>query len=187
MAEEKKQEPIQVTKYDATQMKHVLDDEVIRYLREEEKFQENHQHSDVKLSLGYISSFVAGGAFLYEYKRGFNEAKLVTAICVGLYWALQLGLWAYSSYIENGIIFQGSKKDADGKVDKTVKVVTKMERNSPNYEILLEYKEGNKTGRLKYTQGVAAWFTKDGLLSVQAVEKDLRENIEKLKESLHKD
>ncbi|KAG0179732.1 hypothetical protein DFQ28_004548 [Apophysomyces sp. BC1034] len=179
------QEPIQVTKYDATNMKNVLDDEISRFLRTEEKFTEHHRHADVKLALGYVSSFVAAGAFLYEYKQGFNEAKFVTAICVGVYWIMQLALWIYTSYVEAGIIFEGSKKTEKG--EQRVKVVTTMDRHSPTYEMKLEYKEANKTGRLKFTQSVANWFTQDGLLSTETVDKDLRESLGKLKESLHKE
>lgn len=65
--------------------------------------------------LGYVSCFIAGGAFLYEYKTSFNEALKITTVCVIAYWIIQIIALGYSYIFEKDEIFAGAKK-VDGKV-----------------------------------------------------------------------
>lgn len=62
-----------------------------------------------------MSCFIAGGAFLYEYKTSFNEAIQVTTICVVIYWIIQATAFAYSFLAEKNEIFVGTQ-EVDGKV-----------------------------------------------------------------------
>lgn len=62
-----------------------------------------------------MSCFIAGGAFLYEYKTSFNEALPTTTICVIVYWIIQAIAFGYSYLIEKDDIFVGNIKE-NGKV-----------------------------------------------------------------------
>lgn len=62
-----------------------------------------------------MSSFIAAGAFLYEYKTSFNEAIKTTTICVIVYWIIQAIAVGYSYLVEKDEIFVGNMK-INGKV-----------------------------------------------------------------------
>jgi signal peptidase complex subunit 2 len=49
----------------------------MQYLSRPELFKQIHQHTDVRLALGWLSVFVAGGTGLYGYKVEFEQSKPV--------------------------------------------------------------------------------------------------------------
>ncbi|KAG1445494.1 hypothetical protein G6F56_009895 [Rhizopus delemar] len=72
---EEKLAPVELTnKYDGTQLKNAVDDEISRFYGKNKQYIQSYKHTDIKLFLGYVSCFIAGGSFYYEYKTSFREA-----------------------------------------------------------------------------------------------------------------
>ncbi|KAL1936643.1 hypothetical protein VTP01DRAFT_777 [Rhizomucor pusillus] len=186
--ETEKEEPIQINKYDCTQLKNAIDDEVKRYYSVEEGYQEGHLHTDVKLLVGYSSCLLAGGAFLFEYYTSFEEAKPIVAVAVVVFWILQAFFWLYTTFVEKNVIYIGYKQDAkSGERLGTLTVSSKMEQYSPIYEMTYEYVDSvlKKGVSRQMKTNVSTWFTEDGILVKEALDKDLKEAASGLLSQLH--
>ncbi|KAI9310951.1 microsomal signal peptidase 25 kDa subunit-domain-containing protein [Dichotomocladium elegans] len=185
------EEPVQVTnKYDATQLKNAIDDEVRRYFGNERDYKEGHLHMDVKLLLGYGSCALAAGAFLIEYYTSFEEAKPTLWAAVIVFWILQVMLWAYTVFVEKSEIFVGYKHDkSSGKRVGTMTVEGVMNRYSSLYTLTLHFQDQdhNKLSFYKLEKSVAGWFTEDGKLDKKALDRDLKDADESLVRQIHKD
>jgi signal peptidase complex subunit 2 len=57
----------------------------MQFLSRPESFKQIHQHTDVRLALGWLSVFVALGTALYGYKVEFEKSKPVVTIGLVLY------------------------------------------------------------------------------------------------------
>ncbi|CAO3646453.1 unnamed protein product [Mucor hiemalis] len=160
-------EPVEVTnKFDATQLKNAVDDELARFYTTEQNFKQSHLHTDIKLLLGYVSCFIAGGAFLYEYKTSFNGP--------------------FNFVVEKNEIFVGTQK-VDGKVTGTLTISGKFDKFSPKYDLTFDYtdKSTGKSSTYKVEPNVAKWFTTKGRLVTEAMDKDLTSYLTKVQASLH--
>ncbi|KAF7357552.1 hypothetical protein MSAN_01351500 [Mycena sanguinolenta] len=106
---------IKVNNYSVTELKNACDDAVkrtlsIQYLSRPELFKQIHQHTDVRLALGWLSVFVAGGTGLYGYKVEFEQSKPVVWAGLILYMLLTFTQTLYSYFIEGDIVFVGKRK-----------------------------------------------------------------------------
>ncbi|KAJ6466265.1 microsomal signal peptidase 25 kDa subunit-domain-containing protein [Mycena sanguinolenta] len=101
---------IKVNNYSVTELKNACDDAVKRYLSRPELFKQIHQHTDVRLALGWLSVFVAGGTGLYGYKVEFEQSKPVVWAGLILYMLLTFTQTLYSYFIEGNIVFVGKRK-----------------------------------------------------------------------------
>ncbi|KAF5356811.1 hypothetical protein D9756_006741 [Leucocoprinus leucothites] len=73
---------VKVNNANVTELKNACDDAVKRYLARPELFKQIHLHTDVRLGLGWLSVFVAGGTALYGYKIDFEKSKPVVWVGV---------------------------------------------------------------------------------------------------------
>ncbi|KAJ7163082.1 microsomal signal peptidase 25 kDa subunit-domain-containing protein [Mycena filopes] len=103
-------EPVKVNNFNLTELKNACDDAVKRYLSRPELFKQIHQHTDVRLALGWLSVFVAGGTGLYGYKIEFEQSKPVVWVGLILYFLLTFTQTLYSYFIEGDIVFVGKRK-----------------------------------------------------------------------------
>ncbi|CAO3632589.1 unnamed protein product [Mucor fragilis] len=182
-------EPVQVSnKYDHTQIKNAVDDELSRYFSEDQKFAQSHIHTDIKLLLGYVSCFIAGGSFLYEYKTSFNDALTVTTVCVIIYWAIQAVSFAYGYLVEKDELFTGTKK-VDGKATSTLKISGKIDKYSPIYQLCFNYADisTGKTVTHKIEPNVTTWFDTKGVLVKQTMDSELNSYLSTLVQKLHQE
>ncbi|KAJ6536509.1 microsomal signal peptidase 25 kDa subunit-domain-containing protein [Mycena vulgaris] len=101
---------VKVNNFSATELKNACDDAVKRYLSRPELFKQIHQHTDVRLALGWLSVFVAGGTGLYGYKIEFEQSKPVVWAGLILYMLLTFTQTLYSYFIEGDIVFVGKRK-----------------------------------------------------------------------------
>ncbi|KAG2209828.1 hypothetical protein INT47_001977 [Mucor saturninus] len=180
-------EPVEVTNvYDATQLKNAVDDELARFYSKDLNFVQSHIHTDIKLLLGYVSCFIAGGAFLYEYKTSFNEALQTTTMCVIAYWIIQMVAFTYSYVYEKDEIFAGTQK-VDGKVTGSLKISGKLDKFSSVYELKFTYKDksSGKSVTNHVQPNVAKWFTTKGTLVSEIIDKDLSMYLTTLQNKLH--
>ncbi|KAK4517769.1 uncharacterized protein ATC70_001113 [Mucor velutinosus] len=182
-------EPVQVSnKYDSTQIKNAVDDELSRYFSEDQQFVQSHIHTDIKLLLGYVSCFIAGGSFLYEYKTSFNDALTVTTVCVVIYWVIQAISFAYGYLVEKDELFIGTKK-VDGKATSTLKISGKIDKYSPIYQLCLNYTDisTGKTVSHKIEPNVTTWFDTKGVLVKQTMDSELNSYLSTLVQKLHQE
>ncbi|KAJ7037788.1 microsomal signal peptidase 25 kDa subunit-domain-containing protein [Mycena alexandri] len=103
-------ELVKVNNLNLTELKNACDDAVKRYLSRPELFKQIHQHTDVRLALGWLSVFVAGGTGLYGYKIEFEQSKPVVWVGLILYFLLTFTQTLYSYFIEGDIVFVGKRK-----------------------------------------------------------------------------
>ncbi|KAI9021623.1 microsomal signal peptidase 25 kDa subunit-domain-containing protein [Phycomyces nitens] len=173
---------VQINKNDCVQAKNALDDEISTYFGNN-LFKEVHTHTDIKLLLGYLSCAIAGGAFLYEYKTSFQEAQSVTLVCVITFWVLQLGISAYSSTVEKGVVFVGKNEKG------TIQVKSTMEPYSPIYKLELVYKESNPPKKVTYTlsKSISSWITTKGIVDQVRFHEDLQHSLDKALSSFHRE
>jgi signal peptidase complex subunit 2 len=68
-----------------------------------------HTLSDIRLTLGYTAVLAVAAAAYYEYKVGFKDAKLWSTLSVGIYFLLNAGLYFWTNYIEDDIVYVGKK------------------------------------------------------------------------------
>ncbi|KAI8357852.1 signal peptidase complex subunit 2 [Choanephora cucurbitarum] len=181
-------EPVQVTnKYDSTQLKIAVDDEIARFYSKELDWKQSHTHTDVKLISGYVSCLIAAGAFLNEYKTSFNEALPITILCVIAYWVIQLAAFAYSYFVEKNEIFVGALTK-DGKTIASLVISGKANKFSPLYKLDYKFTDKllNKTVHYKTEPNITTWFDTTGVLVKPMIQKDLSVYLENAKQSLHK-
>ncbi|KAJ7610257.1 microsomal signal peptidase 25 kDa subunit-domain-containing protein [Mycena polygramma] len=101
---------VKVNNFSVTELKNACDDAVKRYLSRPELFKQIHQHTDVRLALGWLSVFVAGGTGLYGYKVEFEQSKPVVWAGLILYALLTIAQSLYSYFVEGDIVFVGKRK-----------------------------------------------------------------------------
>ncbi|KAI7857486.1 signal peptidase complex subunit 2 [Circinella umbellata] len=178
-------------KFDGTQVKNAVDDQVRKYFGSEKSdYVEGHVHTDIKLLLGYSSCLLAGGAFLFEYYTSFQEAKPILLCSVIIFWLLQGVLWSYSAFVEQNEIFVGYKNDPKTRERQGILTISsEMKRYSPTYIIQMKYQDQklHKTTQTKLEKNVASWFTEDGVLATEIVDKDIQEQVASLLRQVHKD
>ncbi|KAI8584495.1 hypothetical protein K450DRAFT_216653 [Umbelopsis ramanniana AG] len=167
------QEEIKINKYDSTQLKHTVDDHLRKYLTSDANYVENHQHMDVKLSLGYLSCLFAAAATYYEWKNGFQKAKPVTLICVASYFVINFIAWVYAYFIEKQDVFVGTKDGA------TLKISARLARLSETYTLDFHFTDGKKKGNYTLESSFGKWFNEDGVLVTSVLEADVKSAIER--------
>ena len=64
--------------------------------------------TDVRLALGYGAFAIAAACALWDYKLGFDNTKMYTAIAVTVYTLLQGALALWITYVEDGAVYQGT-------------------------------------------------------------------------------
>ncbi|CAO3618441.1 unnamed protein product [Cunninghamella blakesleeana] len=187
-----KKEPVQVTNvYDNTQLKHALDDELCKFIENECGYIQSHQHTDVKLVLGYISCAIAAGSFFYEKKHGFESCQWGTLGCCIAFWILQSGSWLYTKFIQKneafvGYIYHDKEKIKDHAA--TLSVTTFLDQYSSDYkmEYLYTDEKTHKLTRLESIKPVNTYFKEDGTLVEGKLYTDIKSSIDSLPVSLHK-
>ena len=68
-------------------------------------------------------------------------------------------------------------------------ISSEMKRYSPTYIIQMKYQDQklHKTTQTKLEKNVASWFTEDGVLATEIVDKDIQEQVASLLRQVHKD
>lgn len=84
-------------------------------------FQANHIQTDVRLALGFASSFAIIGVSVWSYfiETDWSKNKTLTLYCV-LFYALASGLQALSSYVQGTAIFDGTRTTPEGSAERLI-------------------------------------------------------------------
>lgn len=72
--------------------------------------------TDTRLALGYGAFAIAAACALWDYKLGFENTKLYTAVAVAVYTLLQGGLAFWIGWVEEGTVYQGTTPSGDQQV-----------------------------------------------------------------------
>ncbi|KAK7021244.1 microsomal signal peptidase 25 kDa subunit-domain-containing protein [Favolaschia claudopus] len=158
-------EVVKVNNYSTTELKNACDDAVKRYLSRPELFQQNHQHTDVRLALGWLSVFVAGGTGLYGYKVEFEQSKPVVWVGLILYMLLTFTQTLYSYFIEGDIVFVGKRKTFSKRIiteritlsSRTIPVSSSSSNSTPitppQYSLSLSYVRSTSANKSLLAKG----------------------------------
>jgi signal peptidase complex subunit 2 len=192
-------EMVKVNNYNSTELKNACDDALRRFLSRPESFKQIHQHTDVRLALGWLSVFVALGTALYGYKVEFEKSKPVVTIGLVLYMVLTTLQTLYAYFIEGNTIFVGKRKTLSKRIiterielasttvppPKYPSKETPSPANAPSYRLTVSYKRSTNAGksllakgRTNTAQPYSAFFDENGTMDQQAFERWLGELVE---------
>lgn len=93
-------------------LKNTSDDAIPNYLNSL-KFTQSHTLIDVRLALGYGALALAGACCAWDYKLGFENTKLYSAIAVALYTLINTALTLWIWLVENGVVYEGTSPSGD--------------------------------------------------------------------------
>ncbi|KAF7299392.1 putative signal peptidase complex subunit 2 [Mycena indigotica] len=108
---------VKVNNLSSTELKNACDDALKRYLSRPELFKQNHQHTDVRLALGWLSVFVAGGTGLYGYKVEFEASKPVVWAGLIVYLLLTFTQTLYAYFVEGDTVYVGKRKTFSKRIE----------------------------------------------------------------------
>lgn len=157
---------ITVDKWDAGQVKNVLDETAKQVVLQHFKYDESNTLVDIRLFLCGLPVAAAFFALIYDFLHPFPESAGVIKICVYAYIVLIVILTLYSTFVENNTILIAYKK---GKNRIKVKLVSKMKRFDDQYTLILEGPK-NKTS---WTKSVGNYFDVNGVFVQDKFEKDV--------------
>jgi len=190
---------VKVNHYNTTELKNACDDALRRYLSRPELFKQIHQHTDVRLALGWLSVFVAAGTSLYGYKIEFEKSKPVVTIGLVLYMVLTTLQTLYAYFIEGKTIFVGKRKTFSKRIiteriqlesmtippSKSPLTETSSPLNAPSYQLAVSYVRSTNGGKSLLTKGrtsaaqtYSAFFDENGTMDQEAFERWLGELVE---------
>ncbi|KAJ7070139.1 microsomal signal peptidase 25 kDa subunit-domain-containing protein [Mycena amicta] len=175
---------VKVNNLSATELKNACDDALKRYLSRPELFKQNHQHTDVRLALGWLSVFVAGGTGLYGYKVEFEASKPVVWAGLILYLFLTFTQTLYSYFVEGDIVYVGKRKTFSKRIEteritissRTVPA-SSASQNTPQYSLSITYLRSTSANKSLLARNKSssqtsytAFFDSDGVLDAAAFE-----------------
>ncbi|KAH8110049.1 microsomal signal peptidase 25 kDa subunit-domain-containing protein [Phellopilus nigrolimitatus] len=146
-------EPIKVNNMNLADLKNACDDAVKKLLSQPDLFQENHQHTDVKLALGWASVLVAGGTALYGWKAEFEVAKPLVWAGVILYVILTAASTLYSFFVEKNTVYVGRRKTLAKRIEtERITVASRTlpavaARVAPRYHVSVSYMRSSNGGK----------------------------------------
>ncbi|KAH6917843.1 microsomal signal peptidase 25 kDa subunit-domain-containing protein [Coprinopsis sp. MPI-PUGE-AT-0042] len=103
-------EEVKVNNASVVELKNACDDAIKKFLSRPELFKQIHLHTDIRLGLGWLCVFVAGGTAFYGYKIDFETSKPVVTIGLIVYIILTTLSTLYAYFVEGDTIFVGKRK-----------------------------------------------------------------------------
>ncbi|KAG6332444.1 hypothetical protein ID866_6650 [Astraeus odoratus] len=190
-------ETIKVNNANATDLKNACDDALKRYLSRPNLFKQRHLHTDVKLTLGWASVFVAAATGLYGWKIEFEQAKPVVWVGFIVYVVLTTLQTLYAYFVEGDTIFVGKRKTFSKRIiteritisSRTMPVSSPSLRaspsNSPSYFLNITYLQSTSGGksllckhRAQGSKEYSAFFDEKGVMAQETFERWVGELVE---------
>lgn len=139
-------------------------------MNEVKGLQEDHGHTNWRIFWIFLFNAVAGSALLFEYLKGFKEAKFVLAIASAFFLVFHNAYTLYWTWIAEPNFYRGNSK-----VDGTVWLTSRLAL--PKAEYVLKVSKPTADGKCKevtsFTTSVGNWVTEDGFVDVPEVVSDL--------------
>ncbi|KAI1288906.1 microsomal signal peptidase 25 kDa subunit-domain-containing protein [Xylaria venustula] len=146
-----------ISVHNLADLKNTSDDAIPNYLNSL-KFKQDHSLIDTRLALGYSAFAIAAACFLWDYKLGFENTKLYTAVAVALYSLVNGALTIWISFGEKGIVYQGTAPNGT-----KVSVSTSTKKNEPIYHVTVEVKpKGSGANKIEFARSFTEWFDVQG-------------------------
>lgn len=140
-------------------LKNTSDDAIPAYLNSL-KFTQSHTLTDTRLALGYTAFAICAATFYWDYKFGFDNTKLYTAIAVAIYTILNGALTFWIFYVEKGTVYTGFNKWGD-----KIQISSKTEKHKPIYNLTIttfKKENPNKPHTITLRKPFTGWFDKAG-------------------------
>lgn len=192
-------EEVKVNNASLVELKNACDDAIKKFLSRPELFKQIHHHTDIRLGLGWLSVFVAGGTAFYGWKIDFETSKPVVTIGLIIYIILTTLSTLYSYFVEGDTIFVGKRKTFSKRIiterinitsttlpatsksssppSSTSPAVTFSPVNAPSYSISLAYIRSTNNGKSLLGRGKSKanapytrFFDDQGVLDQEALE-----------------
>lgn len=157
---------ISVDKWDAGQVKNVLDETAKQVILQHFKYDESNLLVDIRLLLCTLPVGAAFFALIYDFLHPFPESALVLKICVYAYIVLIVILTLYSTFIESNTILIAYKS---GKGKLRIRLLSKMKRFDDLYTLILESQKGKNC----WTKSVGNYFDINGIFVQDKFEQDV--------------
>lgn len=143
--------------FSLTELKNASDDTIPLTL-EKLGYKQSHTLMDVRLALGYGGVIAAALAGAYDYKVGFEKAKVYTLIGVVIYFLCYGSMNIWQFFVEKGTVYVGSKGDSK------IIIKTSTQQSSPVYKVSVSFRQtANKPERILEKQELfTKWFDVDG-------------------------
>lgn len=159
---------ITVDKWDAGQVKNVLDETAKQVILQHFKYDESNFLVDIRLFLCALPVVAAFYALIYDFLHPFPESAYVLKTCVYAYIVLIIILTLYSTFIEsNTILIAYKNKGKNTKIK--VKLISKMKRFDDQYTLIFE---GPKSTN-QWTKSVGNYFDVNGVFVQERFEQDV--------------
>lgn len=161
---------ITVDKWDAGQVKNVLDETAKQILLQHFAYDESNLLVDIRLFLCALPVASAFFALIYDFLHPFPESAPVLRVCVYAYIVLIVILTIYSAFVESNTILIAYKRSSPKSKTRTkVKLLSKMKRFDDQYTLILE-RPKNKSS---WTKSVGNYFDENGVFVQDKFEQDV--------------
>lgn len=133
-------------------------------------FKEDHTQTNWRIFFMFVINAVAGLAVLYEYLKGFKEAKLVLAFASAFFLISNNLYYFYQNYLSVPSFYTGQKGDT------AVVLSSKLAFPKADYELQVFNKLPNGSQKLvnTYSTCIGSWVTVDGFVDVASVVSDIQ-------------
>ena len=162
---------ITVDKWDAGQVKNVLDETAKQVFLQHFNYSECNIMVDIRLFLCALPVASAFFALIYDYLHPFPESASVLKICVYAYIVLIVILTLFSSFVESNTILIAYKNSITGNKKRKIKVklLSKMKRFDDQYTLIMESPQKKNS----WTKSVGNYFDVNGVFVQDKFEKDV--------------
>lgn len=143
--------PVKVNNGSITELKNALDDSTKLHLTKNHNFIQDHSHDDLKLTLGWVSSLLAGALSFAGWHYGWEKTQGYTLYVVVVYWIISTIALVHASFVQKQIIYVGTRATTNDKSTfERITISTESTSYDPIYKLNLEYEIPKKNGSKKY-------------------------------------
>ncbi|KEY70024.1 hypothetical protein S7711_04039 [Stachybotrys chartarum IBT 7711] len=147
-----------ISLYNLADLKNTSDDAIPNYLNSL-NFKQSHYLTDVRLALGYTAFTIAAACFAWDYKLGFEDTKLYTAVAVVIYTIINSGLSLWIMYVEKGVIYQGHAPSGE-----KITITSTTKKYDPTYRLSIQIvPKSGESQTLELAKPFNQWFDETGL------------------------
>ena len=121
-------------------------------------FTQSHTLTDTRLALGYLAFAICAACFYWDYKLGFEDTKVYTAIAVAAYTAINgfLTFWIWG--VEKGTVYVGTNKAGD-----KIEISSSTKKHVPIYNVtIVTTSEKGDRKEVKLSKPFREWFNAKG-------------------------
>ncbi|UKZ81345.1 hypothetical protein TrVFT333_009117 [Trichoderma virens FT-333] len=146
-----------ISLYNLADLKNTSDDAIPNYLNSL-KFKQTHFLSDVRLGVGYSAFLIAAACFAWDYKLGFEDTKLYTAVAVAVYTVLNGLLTFWMMFVEKGVVYQGIAPSGE-----KITVASATKKLDPTYRLSITVTDKSAKSRIiEVAKPFASFFDESG-------------------------